>query len=564
MEKIFKKSLALVLSAALCLTALVGCLTVSAEGTTAKPTYALDAVEGKPGDTVTVTATLSNLNKVCAEHIKVTFPAGLAIGDITDGNGKVYTRLTETTDVTDPNLVGLYSKTTTADNGTLIQFVDFVNWPNADGTYTNVVESLVIKFAVTISAEAVAGHVYDITAAVDAADYAADKLMDVALTPGKITVKAAVACDHANKTFYTDDEHVYVPATGDAKGEKTKGYFYFKCNDCNEIIREETSYYHYYTTGSSGLTLQSEILTRFYVRKDHYEKAGVPTKGIIVLKKDYATGTSSYKVVSYDEAADGQTNGKAAKLVTLGIQAKEMNDNITSSVFVFRDNKWYNGATIIKSVKTFAMESIKKATDTVNNTLELKQLYANMLEYGAKAQINFGYDEDNLANSELTDYRDLVNSSIPVIEDKSTNNLIGNLDHVGFNAYTLSLREKVEIRVTFRTDFYKGGEPLGTLIAKATYEDNSGQPVNWQTTDYTETQTNRYTFYYDDVAAKDMRKLVTFQIYNDNGAVGYSLITSIESVAKKIINDKNSTDATKNVVYAMMNYGDAAAAYFAA
>lgn len=191
MEKIFKKSLALVLSAALCLTALVGCLTVSAEGTTAKPTYALDAVEGKPGDIVTVTATISNLNKVCAEHIKVTFPAGLAIGDITDGNGGVYTRLTETTDVTDPDLVGLYSKTTTADNGTLIQFVDFVNWPKTDGTYDNVIESLVIKFAATISTEAEAGHVYDITAAVDAADYDADKLMDVDITNGSVTVKAA-------------------------------------------------------------------------------------------------------------------------------------------------------------------------------------------------------------------------------------------------------------------------------------------------------------------------------------------------------------------------------------
>lgn len=37
MEKIFKKSLALVLSAALCLTALVGCLTVSAAAETTTP-----------------------------------------------------------------------------------------------------------------------------------------------------------------------------------------------------------------------------------------------------------------------------------------------------------------------------------------------------------------------------------------------------------------------------------------------------------------------------------------------------------------------------------------------
>ena len=49
MEKIFKKSLALVLSAALCLTALVGCLTVSAADETTTPIYEMVGAEGKAG-----------------------------------------------------------------------------------------------------------------------------------------------------------------------------------------------------------------------------------------------------------------------------------------------------------------------------------------------------------------------------------------------------------------------------------------------------------------------------------------------------------------------------------
>ena len=57
MEKIFKKSLALILSAALCLTALVGCLTVSAaEGDTTKPVYSVNSVEGAAGAEVEVVA----------------------------------------------------------------------------------------------------------------------------------------------------------------------------------------------------------------------------------------------------------------------------------------------------------------------------------------------------------------------------------------------------------------------------------------------------------------------------------------------------------------------------
>ena len=45
MENIFKKSLALVLSAALCLTALVGCLTVSAAETDNSATVTVGSVE---------------------------------------------------------------------------------------------------------------------------------------------------------------------------------------------------------------------------------------------------------------------------------------------------------------------------------------------------------------------------------------------------------------------------------------------------------------------------------------------------------------------------------------
>ena len=67
MEKIFKKSLALILSAALCLTALVGCLTVSAaEGDTTKPVYSVGSVEGAAGAEVEVVASFSEISNVCA------------------------------------------------------------------------------------------------------------------------------------------------------------------------------------------------------------------------------------------------------------------------------------------------------------------------------------------------------------------------------------------------------------------------------------------------------------------------------------------------------------------
>ena len=57
MKKIFKKSLAIMVSAAICLTALIGCLSVSA-ATRGEGTFTVGSVSGKPGDTVTVDVTL--------------------------------------------------------------------------------------------------------------------------------------------------------------------------------------------------------------------------------------------------------------------------------------------------------------------------------------------------------------------------------------------------------------------------------------------------------------------------------------------------------------------------
>lgn len=67
MEKIFKKSLALVLSAALCLTALIGCLTVSAEGASATVTVgSVEVNSDATKATVPVTVKTDDANGIAA------------------------------------------------------------------------------------------------------------------------------------------------------------------------------------------------------------------------------------------------------------------------------------------------------------------------------------------------------------------------------------------------------------------------------------------------------------------------------------------------------------------
>ncbi len=561
MEKIFKKSLALVLSAALCLTALVGCLTVSAEGITAKPTYALGAVEGKPGDTVTVTATISNLNKVCAEHIKLTFPAGLAIGDITDGNGGVYTRLTETTDVTDPDLVGLYSKTTTADNGTLIQFVDFVNWPKTDGTYDNVIESLVIKFAATISTEAEAGHVYAITAAVDAADYDADKLMDVDITNGSVTVTTATVCEH--EWQFVDD--AAVPATADGNGSIT-----FKCTKCEETKVETVLYYNNYRAAFTSAAYDSEICLQFAARKDRLAEQGDYSDAYMLFSRDAASGSvvSATNIAKTTDTLNG-SNKRPCKTWSYPVRSIELTDVVTTNVFVCVNGVWYNGAQSSYSVETYALSALTSVTESE------QKLIANMLTYGAKMQIYKGYKTDSLADANLGSYASLVTTTTPEMNNTTVDNHLST--DVYINKYGFAMDARTVANFFFRSDRYSGENKSDyKVVVSWTDKDGAAKSISY----YPESNTNaeytygpemqngvprenRYTFTFDSLKSFDYRRNFTIEIYDGETEVSHGYTTNFESLIANGISKGGYGQLEIDAYYAMMNYGDASVNHFA-
>lgn len=182
MEKIFKKSLALILSAALCLTALVGCLTVSAaEGDTTKPVYSVNSVEGAAGAEVDVVASFSKISNVCAHHVIFTFPAGLEVTAVKNAAGEPYAAFDNSGARFD------YKLDVAEDGTTKVQFLDFVNWAE-DGLSTT---DMSIHFTVKIAVDAAANTEYTVTIAVQAADQEAVDLLDVTTENGKVTVKAA-------------------------------------------------------------------------------------------------------------------------------------------------------------------------------------------------------------------------------------------------------------------------------------------------------------------------------------------------------------------------------------
>ena len=180
MEKIFKKSLALMVSAALCLTAFVGCLTVNAEGT-ATPTYTITAQNGKAGDTVTVNVDGTNLTSVCGQQVFINIPAALTIASVKDNAGNPYINVANVTEgeAFDYNVV-------TTETTKQVRFADIINFDTLTTAEFHIV------FELTIPEAAEVGAKYEI--AFDTATMFADineNAIGITVTPATITVQAA-------------------------------------------------------------------------------------------------------------------------------------------------------------------------------------------------------------------------------------------------------------------------------------------------------------------------------------------------------------------------------------
>lgn len=354
MEKIFKKSLALVLSAALCLTALVGCLTVSAEGTAAKPTYALNAVEGKPGDTVTVTADITNVSEVCAHLIDIVFPKDLTLGKVTDSLGHTYLSY-EDWEANGSNSETPYYKLLSKTDGNHIRFVEFINWPST-GDDAITTATMKLYFECTIPTGATAGTVYTLTPTVQAGEYDDTKpLMDVVLTPGKVTVTTAT----------------YV--------------------DADLKIR------------SAGITMANGFAINFKVRKTMETSLGYTDIYLVFKKPRYDTEGNETEIVTTTVTADLRTNDPDSTenyLYTLsGVQPQELGTEVTATIYGTKNGHVYTGATVTYSVLKFATNQIKSATAKAT----LKTACADMINFAGAIQRYGNYNTANPIEDKATE-----------------------------------------------------------------------------------------------------------------------------------------------------------------
>jgi hypothetical protein len=266
--------------------------------------------------------------------------------------------------------------------------------------------------------------------------------------------------------------------------------------------------------------------------------------------------------------------------------------------YIVVDGVEYYGDIIEYSVATYCDNQIKKTTDAAQ---KMKPLLAAMLNYGAAAQLQLGYNTDALANERLQIYVEngwldasyltmnwddnLVTSVTEASEAMKVNFQQNNAKRTARN---LNLEGAVEVKMTFAynitdnkgTKLPDGGSVSVYYWSGRNYEAlaASGTPLTRENATYvktgediTETSSSKYgyeyVFYSDGIAAKELGDTVyiaaVFTMPDGTEYCSGVEVYSPEAYAQNAFGKESTTDVLRNLLKWMIIYGDAAKTYFA-
>lgn len=142
-----------------------------------------------------------------------------------------------------------------------------------------------------------------------------------------------------------------------------------------------------------SLSFEGEILYNIYYTAQDLED--VIQMGLVTF--DTALGGTVDDAVAVFPGFE--TDGTVWKVATGGISTKELGDVLYFSVYAqLRD-----GSYVYSSVKSYsAREYARTILDRDTSSDAMKSLVVAMLQYGAQAQLYFGYETDTLMDAELT------------------------------------------------------------------------------------------------------------------------------------------------------------------
>lgn len=223
----------------------------------------------------------------------------------------------------------------------------------------------------------------------------------------------------------------------------------------------------------------------------------------------------------------------------------EMANNVHACVYV---NNVLQDETDDYDIRTHGMSVINAPDGTYQNQEKLKELVVRMLDYGAKAQIVFNVNSNDLANKDVENYEmpqatvAMIDAAIFAQNGRYASDMKANNDSIGLGYYgtTIIFLSKTTLRHIY------------TIKNQSIYDsvkNNTSFTLNESKLPYA-------SFEKSNIPADELDKLQEFTIG------GQTYYYSVLDYSKSIINNSKNTVANKNLAMATYWYNQAANDYF--
>ena len=285
----------------------------------------------------------------------------------------------------------------------------------------------------------------------------------------------------------------------------------------------------------TNMSLDNSLAMNFAFSSEYYSDW---TGFYAEIVKEYADGRED--VTTTIPASQWEDRGGYYAVSYSGVAAKEMADNFRITIYNAQGEAV--SVTRTDSVSAYARRTLDNATSSD----ALKAVIVDMLNYGAAAQIYFGYGAEEMANSILTEEEKALASAQVDVEDVRVTG-----DH--FVGSQLTLESNILLVAVF-------ADMTEDMYAKATYIDARGKE---KTVDCNIVMQDSYgKVNIDALAVADYNSLVNITVYNADGSV---YATAADSVASYVSRNNESDEVTqelKALGNELVKFADSAYNYF--
>ncbi len=251
---------------------------------------------------------------------------------------------------------------------------------------------------------------------------------------------------------------------------------------------------------------------------------------------------------------DPVENGNYYYFTLTGLTAIQMNDQITTILYGVKDGKPYYSPADEYSITTYAYSQLNNAS----RPKDLKILCADLLRYGANAQLFKSYRTDALADSAMTEEHKVYLSNADRLVFGNTNTTLSDLEdpQITWVGKSLNLETKVAVKYIISTLNYS--DSLSDLNLRITYTDLYGEKKEAIVTELEEydIKESRYAFSFNGLLAAELRTVLSAQVYVGDTPVSVTMNYSPDTYGN------NKTGALGSLCTALIAYSDSAKAYF--